>query len=268
MASVIRLRRKKNDSSSFLGHVALLAGEPFYDAEEKHLYVGNNDFDVIAREDPKIIYDSVRANIPVIRCHEYSLVMISFDSMTRIVFNVVSDIDLSNLELCVRRHPDVTVTVDRSTRRLEMDFLTSKSNVLLDVMENTFTLCSVTVCTDTTPPKNNLIEIPPNSSILDFSQHQNRLSYSSNSQIWESDGIQVCHFRGRYKEHIAEITDLGMYDSPAVEFQIGEDPNNVFHHVVNHVASAKGLTLDADNYGEKLPEAGTKGRVFFVELTD
>ena len=91
--------------------------------------------------------------------------------------------------------------------------------------------------------KNNLIEIPPNSSILDFSQHQNRLSYSSNSQIWESDGIQVCHFRGRYKEHIAEITDLGMYDSPAVEFQIGEDPNNVFHHVVNHVASAKGLTL-------------------------
>lgn len=268
MASVIRLRRKKSDSSSFLGHVALLTGEPFYDAKEKHLYIGNNDFDVIAREDPKIVYDSVRADISSIRCHEYSFVRISFDSMTRIVFNVVSDIDLSNLELCVRRHPDVTVTVDKSTRRLAVDFLTPQANIMIDVLANPFSLRSVTVCTNTTPLKNNLIEIPLNSSILDFSQPQNRLGYSKDGQIWESDGINVLHFRGRYKEHIAEITDLGMYDSPAVEFQIGEDPNNVFHHVVNHVASAKGLTLDADNYGEKLPEAGTKGRVFFVELTD
>lgn len=48
MASVIRLRRKKNDSSQDTAAVALLAGEPFYDAAKKNLYVGNTDNEIIS----------------------------------------------------------------------------------------------------------------------------------------------------------------------------------------------------------------------------
>lgn len=48
MASVIRLRRKKNGSDKALTSVELLSGEPFYDAEKKNLYVGNIDNEVIS----------------------------------------------------------------------------------------------------------------------------------------------------------------------------------------------------------------------------
>lgn len=47
MASVIRLRRKKNGSDKALTSVELLSGEPFYDAEKKNLYVGNTDGEVV-----------------------------------------------------------------------------------------------------------------------------------------------------------------------------------------------------------------------------
>lgn len=47
MASVIRLRRKKNGSDKALTSVELLSGEPFYDAAKKNLYVGNEDGEVV-----------------------------------------------------------------------------------------------------------------------------------------------------------------------------------------------------------------------------
>lgn len=50
MASVIRLRRKKSDSDKQAAAVALLAGEPFYDAAKKNLYVGNADGEVVGNK--------------------------------------------------------------------------------------------------------------------------------------------------------------------------------------------------------------------------
>lgn len=119
MASVIRLRRKKKDSSQDTAAVALLAGEPFYDAEKKNLYIGNEDGETVGN-----------------------------------------------------------------------------------------------------------------------------------------------------KKHVAEVTNIGENNTATIKFQVGENAENVVEHTVNNVDLAKSLTLKEGEYGTALPASGTKGRVFFVELTD
>lgn len=70
------------------------------------------------------------------------------------------------------------------------------------------------------------------------------------------------------KKHIAEVTNKGTNNTATLKFQLGEDEENSFEHTVNNVDLAKSLQLKDGEYGATLPTAGTKGRVFFVELTD
>ena len=275
MASVIRLRRKKNDSTQDTSTVALLAGEPFYDAAKKNLYVGNNDGETLigkASFDDDIV-DSIEENIPLVVCNRKSRVTIGFVNMTRIVFDCPGG-DSADMLSCfvstLRSIEGVKVTVEDT--RIAADF--SKRNSLsftVSEVEPLF-LRSITVCTGTLPPASGgeNIVIPSYSAVLHFGEAENRKVCYRTQQVWEANGISFINDKAPHKKHIAEITSIGRDNSPVIFFRIGEDNSNTFSHIVNNVESANGLTLDPKHYGENLPtsEPHVAGRVFFVKLQD